>query len=83
MGRLLNNLLGSYVTHVPLTARLSNDERVLYNDTETLIVRLLSHLLGSYVTHVLTITTVRGPLKTSNKKYRSYITKAEPQSGYF
>ena len=25
-------------------------KRVLYNDTETLMVRLLSHLLGSYVT---------------------------------
>ena len=41
------------MTHVLHTARISNDERVLYNDTETLIVRLLSHLLGSYVTHVL------------------------------
>ena len=28
-------------------------KRVLYNDTETLMVRLQSHLLGSYVTHVL------------------------------
>ena len=35
--------------------RISNDERVLYNDTETLTARLLSHLLGSYVTHVLQI----------------------------
>ena len=78
-----NNLLDSYMTHVLHTARISNDERVLYNDTETLIIRLLSHLLGSYVTHVLTITTMRAPLKTSNKKYRSYIAKAEPQSGYF
>ena len=33
--------------------RISNDERVLCNDTEKLIVRLLSHLLGSYVSHVL------------------------------
>ena len=41
------------MTHVLHTAWISNDERVLYNDTETLIVRLLSHLLGSYVTHVL------------------------------
>ena len=83
MVRLLSHLLGSYVTHVLHTARISNDERVLYNDTETLMVRLLSHLLGSYVTHVLTITTMRAPPKTSNKKYRSYITEAEPQSGYF
>ena len=40
------------MTHVLHTARISNDERVLYNNTETLIVRLLSHLLGSYVTNV-------------------------------
>ena len=53
MGRLPSHLLGSYVTHVLHTARISNDERVLYNDTETLMVRLLSHLLGSYVTDVL------------------------------
>ena len=53
MVRLLSHLLGSYVTHVLHTAWISNDERVLYNDTETLMVRLLSHLLGSYVTHVL------------------------------
>ena len=38
------------MTHVLPTARISNDDRVLYNDTETLMVRLLSHLLGSYVT---------------------------------
>ena len=66
------------MTHLLHTARISNDERVLYNDTETLMGRLLSHLLGSYVTDVLTITTMRAPLKTSNKKFRSYITKAEP-----
>ena len=53
MGRLLSHLLGSYVTHVLHTARIRYDERVLYTDTETLIVRLPSHLLGSYVTHVL------------------------------
>ena len=41
------------MTHVLHTARISNDERVLYNDTETQMGRLLSHLLGSYVTHVL------------------------------
>ena len=41
------------MTHVLQTARISNDERELYNDTETLMVRLLSHLLGSYVTHDL------------------------------
>ena len=41
------------MTHVLPTARISNDGRVLYNDTETLMVRLRSHLLGSYVTHVL------------------------------
>ena len=51
--RLLRHLLGSYVTHVLHTARINNDERVLYNDTETLMGRLQSHLLGSYVTHVL------------------------------
>ena len=34
------------------TARINNDERVLYNGTETLMGRLTSHLLGSYVTHV-------------------------------
>ena len=83
MVRLLSHLLGSYVTHVLHTARISNDDRVLYNDTEALIVRLLSHLLGSYVTHVLTITTMRAPLKTSNKKFRSYNTKAGSQSSYF
>ena len=66
------------MTHLLHTARISNDERVLYNDTETLMGRLLSHLLGSYVTDVLTITTMTAPLKTSNKKFRSYITKAEP-----
>ena len=49
--RLLRHLLGSYVTHVLHTARISNDDRVLYNDTETLMVRLLSHLMGSYVSH--------------------------------
>ena len=53
--RLLSHLLGSYVTHVLQIARISNAERVLYNDTETLMGRLLSHLLGSYVTHVLQI----------------------------
>ena len=52
MVRLLSHLQGSYVTHVLHTSRISNDERVLYNDTETLMVRLLSHLLGSYVTDV-------------------------------
>ena len=41
------------MSHVLHTARISNDDRVLYNDTETLMVRLLSHLLGLYVTHVL------------------------------
>ena len=66
------------MTHLLHTARISNDERVLYNDTETLMGRLLSHLLGSYVTDVLTITTMTASLKTSNKKFRSYITKAEP-----
>ena len=39
--------------HVLHTARISNDDRVLYNDTETLMARLLSHLLGSYLTDVL------------------------------
>ena len=53
MGRLPSHLLGSYVTDVLHTARIGNDERVLYNDTETLKVRLLSHLIGSYVTDVL------------------------------
>ena len=52
MGRLPNHLLASKVTHVLHTARISNDERVLY-DTETLILRLRSHLLGSYLTDVL------------------------------
>ena len=37
------------MAHVLHTARISNDERVLYNDTETLMGMLLSHLLGSYV----------------------------------
>ena len=43
------------MTHVLHTARISNDERVLYNDTETIIVRvnILNYLLVSYVTHVL------------------------------
>ena len=45
---LVNGLV--YVLH---TSRISNDERVLYNDTETLMGKLSSHLLGSYVTHVL------------------------------
>ena len=53
MVRLISHLLGSYVTHVIRTARISNDERVLYNDTGTMMVRLLSYLLGSYVTHML------------------------------
>ena len=53
MVRLLSHLLGSYVTHVLHTAWISNDERVLYNDTETLMVRLLSHLIGSYMAHFL------------------------------
>ena len=47
------NLLGSYVTHVLHTARISNDERVPHNDTETLMIRLSSHLLGLYVTNAL------------------------------
>ena len=51
MARLLSHLLGSYVTHALHTARISNDDRVLYNDTETLMVRVLSHLMGSYVSH--------------------------------
>ena len=58
MARLLRHLLGSYVTNVLQIATISNDERVLYNDTETLTVRLLSHLLGSYETHVLQIATI-------------------------
>ena len=41
------------MTHVLRTATISNDDRLLYNDTETLMVRLPSHLLGSYVPHVL------------------------------
>ena len=41
------------MTHVLHTARINNDDKVLYNDTETLMARLVSHLLGSYVTHVL------------------------------
>ena len=41
------------LTHVLHTSTISNDERVLYNDTETQMGRLPSHLLGSYVTHVL------------------------------
>ena len=43
------------MTHVLHTARISNDETVLYNDTETIIIRInvLSYLLVSYVTHVL------------------------------
>ena len=55
MGRLQSHLLGSYVTDDLHTARISNDETVLYNDTETIIVRvnILSYLLVSYVTHVL------------------------------
>ena len=47
MVRVISHLLGSYVTHVLQIARISNDERVLYNDTETLMGRLLSNLLGS------------------------------------
>ena len=47
MVRLLSHLLASYVTHVLHTARISNDERVLYNDAEALMVRVISHLLGS------------------------------------
>ena len=54
MARLLSYLLDSYVTHVLHTAKISNDERALYNDTgETLMVRLISHLPGSCVKHVL------------------------------
>ena len=53
MVRPLSHLLGSFVTHVLPIVRISNDERLVYNDTETLMVRLLSHLLGSYMTHVL------------------------------
>ena len=48
MGRLLSHLLGSYLTHVLHTARISNNETVLY-DTETLMVRLPSHLLGTFI----------------------------------
>ena len=51
---LLSHLVGSYLTDVLHTARISNDERVLYNDTETIIVRvnILRYLLVLYVTHV-------------------------------
>ena len=35
MGRLPRHLLSSYVTHVLHTARISNDERELYNDRDT------------------------------------------------
>ena len=41
------------MAHILHTAWISNDERVLYNDTETLMVRLLSHLIGSYMAHFL------------------------------
>ena len=61
MVRLLRHLLGSYVTHVLHTTRISNDERVLYNDAETLMVRIPRHLLGSYVTHALTVFKLRIP----------------------
>ena len=47
---------GLCLTHVLHTAWISDDDRVLYNDTETKILRvniLLSYLLDSYVTHVL------------------------------
>ena len=55
MVRLLSHLLGSYVKDVLHTAWISNDETVLYNDTETIIVRvnILNYLLVSYVTHLL------------------------------
>ena len=53
MVRPVSHSLGSYMTHGLHTARIRYDERVLYNDTGTLMVRLLSHLIGSYVTHVL------------------------------
>ena len=47
------------MTHGLHTARIGNDEGVLYNYTETLMVRLLSHLLGSYLTHVLHTARIR------------------------
>ena len=53
MVRPQSHLLGLYVTDDLHTARISNDERVLYNETETQMGRLPSHLLGSYVTHLL------------------------------
>ena len=49
----------TYAAHVLHTARISNDERVLYNDIETLMVMQLSYLLGSYVTQVLTVFKLR------------------------
>ena len=47
------------MAHALQTARISNDERVLYNDIEALMVRQLSYLLGSYVTHILTVFKLR------------------------
>ena len=57
------------MTHVVHTARINNDERVLYNDTETLMVRLLRHLLGSYVTHVLHTAWIKKKKKKKKKIY--------------
>ena len=53
MVRLLSHLLDSYMTRVLCTARISNDERALYNDTKRLIVWLQRHLLGLHVTPTL------------------------------
>ena len=56
MERLLSYLLGSRVTHVLHTSRISNDERVLYNDTETLIkatksfTRFICDTRSTYIT---------------------------------
>ena len=43
------------MTDVLHTVWISNDETVLYNDTETITVtvNIISYLLVSYVTHVL------------------------------
>ena len=56
MVRLLSHLPARlYVTDVLHTVWISNDETVLYNDTETITVtvNIISYLLVSYVTHVI------------------------------
>ena len=79
MGRLLSHLLGSYVTHVLHTARIRYDERVLYNDTGTLMVRLLSHLIAELLRAKRACEAPWVSKSTHPRKFGNHVTVHRPQ----